>query len=244
MDLKLKDKTVIVTGGRSGLGATICSGFINEGANVVAFDKLPSSKISQTNHLVYLQGDVTHLEDIDKAITKALDTFGQIDILVNNAGIWPSKRIIEMTEEEWDQVIRINLTGAFLFCRQFVKYLVDKNRVGSIVNIVSPAAYQGSANGHSHYAASKAALLSFTRSLALEMANKGIRAVAVAPGVMQTEMTQSMLETKSESYLKRIPLGRFILPEEVANVVLFAASERASSITGTMLDATGGMLDL
>ncbi len=149
-----------------------------------------------------------------------------------------------MTPEQWEKTIKINLKGPFLLSTHFAQRCVEKCKPGVVINIVSPVAYQGSGNGHSAYASAKAALISFNRSMTLELAKNGIRTVAVAPGVMLTKMTQQTLEQKKDNYLKRIPIGRFVEPQEVANVVVFAASEKASAITGTTLDATGGQLGL
>jgi 3-oxoacyl-[acyl-carrier protein] reductase len=242
MNLGLKNKTVVITGGATGLGAAICAVFAEEGANTVVFDLgNPSPELVIENSL-YVQGNVTRAGDIERALIEAEQRFGGIDILVNNAGIWPSAKVVNMADEEWEHTLQVNLGGAFMFSKRFVNYLESKKCGGQIINIVSPVAFQGSANGHSHYAAAKAGLVSFTRSLALETAESGIRVVAVAPGVMETGMTQSRLDNHREDYLKRIPIGRFIEPGEVARVVVFMASEMANCITGTTIDATGGML--
>lgn len=243
MNLGLEGKTVIVTGGAAGLGAAICAGFEKEGANRVVFDLAGPSGAGPGERCLVLKGDVTRAADIEQALTAAREHFGGIDILVNNAGSWPSAKVVDMTDEAWERTLRINLTGAFLFSKRFVRRLFEGKRPGVIINIVSPVAFQGSANGHSHYAAAKAGLVSFTRSLALETAGHGIRVVAVAPGLMRTEMTRSTLEASEDAYLKRIPIGRFIDPEEVAQVVVFMASEQASCITGATINATGGMLE-
>lgn len=241
MDLGLKDKTVLVTGGASGLGAAIGAAFQQEGANLIIFDlNLPVGALN--DHTLWVQGNVTCKEDIEQALNEGCEKFDAVDILINNAGIWPSTRVVDMAEEEWERTIRINLTGAFLFSQCFLRYLNKEQRAGKIINIVSPVAFQGSGNGHSHYAAAKAGLVSFTQSLSQEVAKTGTRVVAVAPGIMITDMTRQTLDAAGESYRKRIPIGRFIEPAEVANVVVFAASDRASSITGSTIDATGGML--
>jgi 3-oxoacyl-[acyl-carrier protein] reductase len=242
MELGLKSKTVIVTGGASGLGAAICKAFDREEANLVIFDRALSGSNPYHRDVLVRLGDVTSAEDIEAALTAAHQQFGSIDILINNAGTWPSAKVVDMADEEWERTLRVNLTGAFLFSKRFVRYLDAEKKPGTIINIVSPVAYQGSSNGHSHYAAAKAGLVSFTRSLALELAGTGVRVVAVAPGIMQTEMTKSALDASAENYLKRIPIGRFVEPDEVANVVVFLTSDLASSITGTTIDATGGML--
>lgn len=242
MNLGLKGKTVIVTGGASGLGAAIGAAFQQEEANLVIFDlgKAPPPQIS--SRALYAVGDVTNAQNIEQALGAALEKFGGIDILVNNAGIWPSTKVVDMADEEWERSLRVNLTGAFLFSKRFLHYLKSEKRRGQIINITSPVAFQGSGNGHSAYAAAKAGLVSFTQSLALEAAGTGIRVVAVAPGIMRTDMTRATIDSATESYLKRIPIGRFVEPAEVANIVVFLASDRAACITGATIDATGGQL--
>lgn len=242
MNLGLKGKTVIVTGGASGLGAAIGAAFQQEEANLVIFDlaKAPSPQISSI--ALYAVGDVTKAEDIEQALGAGHEKFGGIDILVNNAGIWPSTKVADMADEEWERSLRVNLTGAFLFSKRFLHYLTAEKRRGQIINIASPVAFQGSGNGHSAYAAAKAGLVSFTQSLALETSGTGIRVVAVAPGVMRTDMTRATLDLATEGYLKRIPIGRFVEPAEVANIVVFLASDQAACITGATIDATGGQL--
>ena len=241
MDLGLKYKTVIVTGGASGLGAMIGTAFQQEGANLVIFD-LAQPRVQAGENFLYTAGNVTRADDIDRALVAANEKFGGIDILVNNAGIWPATKVIDMLDEEWEKMLKVNLTGAFLFSKRFLHNLTAKKHPGRIINIVSPVAFQGSGNGHSHYAAAKAGLVSFTQSLALEVAKSGIRVVAVAPGIMRTDMTRSTLDLTPENYLNRIPIGRFVEPAEVANIVVFVASDKASCITGSTIDATGGML--
>jgi 3-oxoacyl-[acyl-carrier protein] reductase len=240
MNLGLRGKTVIVTGGASGLGAAIGAAFQQEGANLVIFDLAGPTELAKDSLSVV--GDITKAEDIERALITAHKNFGAIDILVNNAGTWPSTKVPDMADEEWERVLSVNLTGAFLFCKRFLRYLAAETRRGQIINIVSPVAFQGSGNGHSHYAAAKAGLVSFTQSLALEVARRGIRVVAVAPGIMRTDMTRAALDAAPESYLNRIPIGRFVGPTEVANIVVFVASDMASCITGATIDATGGML--
>jgi 3-oxoacyl-[acyl-carrier protein] reductase len=242
MDLGLKNKTVVVTGGASGLGAAISAVFHAEGANVVVFDLTKKDSLVSEDEYLNIIGDVTNSKDIDQAISSAVEKYGGVDVLVNNAGIWQSTPFVNMSEEDWERTIRVNLTGPFLFSKSFIQYLIGSKHQGQIINIVSPVAFQGSTGGHSHYAAAKAGLVSLTSSLAREVAGEGIRIVAVAPGIMRTEMTMSTLDKRGDSYLSRIPLGRFAEPMEVANVVVFMASEKASFVTGATIDVTGGML--
>jgi 3-oxoacyl-[acyl-carrier protein] reductase len=167
---------------------------------------------------------------------------GPVDILVNNAGVWPTAYVKDMTEEEWNATLAVNLTGSFLTCREAVRRWLGAGRRGAIVNITSQAAFHGSTSGHAHYAASKAGLVTFSISLAREVAAQGIRINCVAPGMMATEMAKEALEIGLERYLERIPMRRVAEPGEVAHVVVFLASDRAGYMTGATLDVTGGML--
>lgn len=251
MDFNLKDKVAIVTGGGSGLGAAISEVLAQEGANVIInyivdeenvknFVKNLNSKYGTNCIAVY--GDIINTDDIDKTILKAIKTYGRIDVLVNNAGVWPTAFVKDMDDEAWDKTVKINLSGPFYFSKRVVNYLVDKGRKGKIINIVSQAAFHGSTSGHAHYAAAKGGLVTFTVSLAREVAKYGINVTAVAPGMMRTPMNKESLSQREEEYVKRIPLGRISNPKEVAYTVAFLASDKADYITGATIDVTGGML--
>jgi len=239
---------VIVTGGASGLGAAISIAFVQEEAQVLVMDiSKPVRQESSGDPLekpAYPEflGDVTLPQDIEQCISKGITLFGKIDILVNNAGVWPAAFVKDMPDEEWEQTLRINLTSAFMFSKRIIRHLIETGRPGKIINIVSAAAFQGSATGHSHYAAAKAGLVAFTVTLAKEVACYGINVIAVAPGIMRTPMTEGALHMREGNYLQRIPLGRLADPYEVANVVVFLASEKANYITGATIDVTGGLL--
>jgi 3-oxoacyl-[acyl-carrier protein] reductase len=170
------------------------------------------------------------------------EALGQVDVLVNNAGVWPTAYVKDMTEEEWNLTLAVNLTGPFLTCREAVRRWLKTGHTGRIVNVSSQAAFHGSTTGHAHYAASKAGLVTFTISLAREVAPHGIRVNAVAPGMMATEMARDALMRNESQYLKRIPLGRIADPAEIADVIVFLASDRASYMTGATVSVTGGML--
>ena len=162
--------------------------------------------------------------------------------MVNNAGVWPTAFVTDMSDEAWDRTVKINLSGPFYFSKRVVNQLIEKGRKGKIVNIVSQAAFHGSTSGHAHYAAAKGGLVTFTVSLAREVAKHGINVTAVAPGMMRTPMNVKELAEREEEYIKRIPLGRISDPKEVAYTVAFLASEKADYITGATIDVTGGML--
>jgi 3-oxoacyl-[acyl-carrier protein] reductase len=251
MDLNLNDKVALVTGGSRGLGRAICQGLAAEGARVAVLyrkDKEGADELAsllQTAHevrAIALQGDVSQLPDVERTLDACESQLGPLDVLVNNAGVWPTAYVPDIDEDDWDRTLAVNLRGPFLTCREAVKRWLATGRAGRIVNISSPAAFRGSTTGHAHYAASKAGLVSFTISLAREVAAHGIFVNAVAPGMMRTEMARDALAANEQDYLNRIPLRRIAEPDEVARVVVFLASDQASYTTGATIDASGGML--
>jgi 3-oxoacyl-[acyl-carrier protein] reductase len=251
MDLELRDKTAIVTGGARGLGRAVCLALAREGARVAvnyrssaaeAQSLIDAIRVEHAVEAIAVQADVAKASDVAELFDRVEATWGKVDVLVNNAGIWPTAYVHEMTEAEWDESIEINLKAPFLTCREAVRRWLAADHRGRIVNVVSPAAFLGSTTGHAHYAAAKAGVASFTVSLAREVAAKGIHVNAVAPGMMQTDMAREALESGLDAYLRRIPLRRIAEPAEVADVVTFLASPRASYTTGATLDVSGGML--
>ena len=189
-----------------------------------------------------MAADVTNAEQVKKAVDSATDAFGgKIDILINLAGIVGQGKVEDLTEEEWDKMFAVNCKGSFLFIRETVP-LMKANKFGKIINIVSQAAFHGSTSGHAHYASAKGGLVTFTVSLAREVAQYGINVTAVAPGMMRTPMNKEALAERDAEYVKRIPLGRIADPKEVTYTVVFLASEKADYITGATIDVTGGML--
>jgi 3-oxoacyl-[acyl-carrier protein] reductase len=248
MDLGLRNKVALVTGGSRGLGRAICLGLAEEGAHVaVNFVRTdPSSLVAQIRSrfgvkATALRGDVSQAENVRTLFDQAERELGPVDILINNAGTWPTAFVKDMTDEEWNGALAVNLTAPFFTCREAVRRWLASGRKGRIVNVTSQAAYHGSTTGHAHYAAAKAGLATFTISLAREMAPHGIHVNAVAPGFMETDMAADALRKNREAYLRRIPLGRIADPAEVAAAVLFLASERASYMTGTSVHVNGGM---
>jgi 3-oxoacyl-[acyl-carrier protein] reductase len=251
MDLGLKNKVALVTGGSRGLGRAICLGLAAEGTKVAINyrrDERGAAALADEIRTGFktgvccLQGDVSHSSEVSRTFDECEAQLGQVDILVNNAGIWPTAYIQDIEEADWDQTLAINLRGPFLMCREAVRRWMSADRVGRIVNISSPAAFRGSTTGHAHYAASKAGLVSFTVSLAREVAPYGIYANAVAPGMMRTDMAREALEKNEQHYIERIPLRRIADPAEVASFVVFLASDQASYTTGATVDVSGGML--
>jgi 3-oxoacyl-[acyl-carrier protein] reductase len=175
-------------------------------------------------------------------VNEAVKLLGKIDILVNNAGVWPTAYVEDMSDEEWDRTIKINLGGPFYLSKRVVQHQIKNKIKGKIINVVSQAAFHGSTSGHAHYAASKGGLVTFTVSLAREVAKYGINVNAIAPGMMRTPMNHDALSRREDDYLQRIPLGRIADPAEIADVVAFLASSKTDYITGATIDVSGGML--
>jgi len=258
MDLNLANRVAVVTGGSAGLGRAIALGLAAEGVKVAvnyyrdlekgvdfvdeATELAKEIRQRYGREALPVPGDVSKFDDVQRVFNLTETAFGPVDILVNNAGIWPTAYVKDMTEAQWEATLAVNLTGPFLTCREAVRRWLAAGRTGSIVNITSQAAFHGSTSGHAHYAASKAGLVTFTISLAREVAPNGIRANCVAPGMMATEMARDALEKDIQRYLERIPLRRVADPAEVANVVVFLASDCAGYMTGATVDVTGGML--
>lgn len=251
MELGIKGKNALVTGGATGLGAKIVEALASEGANV-AFTYLSEKENPEklVNHvkekydvkLVPVLANIGDEEQINRLFEEAYEALGDIHILVNNAGIWLSGKVGEIPSKDWDLTQEINLRAPFLLSQLFVNKAKEKGYKGHIINITSQAAFHGSTTGHSHYAASKAGLIAFSISLAREVASLGINVNNIAVGIMRTPMIEKQLEEKPDYYVNRIPAGRVAEPEEIANFVLFLASDQASYMTGTTMDATGGML--
>jgi len=258
MDLNLRNKVALVTGGSRGLGRAVVLGLAAEGAKVAinyyrdrakGIDLGPeAAELAQVVGAAYgvavlaVPGDVAKSAEVTEMFERTEAGLGPIDVLVNNAGVWPTAYVKDMDEAEWNATLAVNLTGTFLTCREAVRRWLSRGTQGRIVNVVSQAAFHGSTTGHAHYAASKAGVVAFTVSLAREVAPHGICVNAIAPGMMTTEMAREALKKSAADYLKRIPLGRIADPAEVANVVTFLCSSRASYMTGATVDVTGGML--
>ncbi len=244
--MELKDRVAIVTGSGQGIGRTTALRLARAGAAVVAAD-LNADTARQTMQEVVAGGgraidlvaDVTRFMDVNAMVEKAIEKFGSVDILVNNAGYYPCASIIDMKEAEWDHVMAVNLKSTFL-CSQAAAKQMIKQRRGVIINVASVDAKMRT-TGNAHYAAAKAGVISFTRTLACEMASYNIRVNAVCPGWIATDT----LKAKSDRWRKaveEIPVGRLGTPEDVAEAVLFLASDVAGYITGEILDVNGGMV--
>jgi 3-oxoacyl-[acyl-carrier protein] reductase len=244
----LKDRVAIVTGSSRGIGKSIALAFAREGAHIVLNSRRTSStrltalgKEIEAHGVktLVVKGDVGRSKVVHELVQKTLDRFERVDILVNNVGISPSASIEQMTEKEWDEVIRINLKSTFL-CSKMVFPHMKKQRSGVILSLSSGSAKSGGVGAH--YAASKAAINTFTKSLAFEGAPFGIRAVAIAPGPIETEMAESLFTSERKHFLESvIPLGRLGKPEEIAEVAVFLCSDEASFITGEIVEIDGGL---
>lgn len=245
--MELKNKIAIVTGSAQGIGKTIAVSLASEGANLALCDKdfeglkKTAAEIeSQNVTCVPFSVNVTNAKEVEDMISKVLDKFSRIDILVNNAGITKDNLMLRMTEEEWDLVLAVNLKGTYNFIKAVTKQMV-KQREGKIVNIASIIGIMGNA-GQANYAASKAGVIGLTKSVAKELASRNINVNAIAPGFIDTAMTQKLAEEIKKAMLDRIPLKRFGLCEDIANAVLFLVSNKASYITGQVLTVDGGMI--
>ena len=250
MDLKLKNKVAIITGGNHGLGEAICYALSSEGVNTVinyfkdaGVAESIADKIKKNfgTESIALYGDVSSPADVENIFKKTLDYFGTADILINNAAISPTSLVKDTDLETWNMTININLNGVFLMCRAMAQHLIDKKIKGRIINIASTAAFSGSSSGRAHYDASKGGIISFTFSLAREMGPYGTTVNAVAPGYMLTELTRERYLANKAKYLSDVPLKRFGGIEEIANVVAFLSSEIASYITGAVINVSGGL---
>ena len=263
MDLHLQDKMALVTGGSHGLGKAVCLGLAAEGARVaVNYRRNPQQAAAVVEQIestfgvgaMAVPGDVSQEADVVEMFRRIEEKLAPVEILVNNAAVCPTCQVKDMTEEQWSHTVRVNLTGTFLTSREMVRRLVAASHsgrhchvppmgsTGRIVNVSSQAAFRGSTTGHAPYDASKGGIVSFTISLAREVAPLGIAVNAVAPGMMLTEMTAKTLQANEEKYLARIPLHRIGKTEEIAAVIAFLASDRAGYMTGATVDVSGGML--
>ena len=248
MSKLLTGKVALVTGASRGIGRAIAQKLVNEGATL-AFTYLSSVEkgqaletelAAQGGNVKGFQSDASDFKQADQLVTDVLAQFGRLDVVVNNAGITRDGLLMRMSEEQWDEVIRVNLKSVFNLTKAATKPMM-KQRSGSIINITSVVGLRGNA-GQTNYAASKAGIVGFTKSVALELGSRAIRCNAVAPGFIETEMTAELGEAQVAEWSAQIPLKRGGKAEEVANAVLFLASEMSSYITGQVIQVDGGML--
>ena len=241
-------KVVLITGGTRGIGKSVAERFAKEGYNLVLnyvsentdIESIKNNFKEYGNEVLILKADVSKFDECENLVKEAIAKFGKIDVLVNNAGITKDGLIAMMKEEAFDRVIDINLKGTFNMTRNVVPYMMKK-RCGNIVNISSVVGVAGNA-GQSNYAASKAGIIGFTKSLAKELSARNIRVNAVAPGFIDTDMTSVLTDKVKENIYAQIPLKRMGDAKEVANVVYFLSNDESSYITGQVINVDGGMV--
>ncbi len=242
-----KDKRVIVTGATRGIGKAITSAFLAEGATVIgiyAGNKEAANSLLQeaanNDHKLFLHKcDVSNPDEVDTFFAQVEQDFDTVDVLVNNAGIRSDSIVALMKTEQWDRVLDINLKGTFLMSKAVIP-LMMKQKFGRIINTTSPMSYLGFA-GQANYSASKAGQIGFTKSLSKETAKKKITVNCVSPGFVATELIDDLTPDQVAEYKKLVPMKRFAKTEEIADAVLFLASDRAAYITGAVLEITGGL---
>lgn len=242
-------KVALITGGSRGIGKKIAEKFARNGYSIVInyvsektdVNKLESD-LSQNGkvEVLCIKCDVTDFNSCQEMVKEAVDKFGKIDVLINNAGITKDNLLMRMKEEDFDKVINVNLKGTFNMTKNVISYMMKK-RSGRIVNISSVVGVSGN-SGQANYAASKAGIIGFTKSVAKELASRNILANAVAPGFIETDMTDVLSESVKESIYSQIPLKKMGKPEEVANAVYFLGSDENTYITGQVLNVDGGMI--
>jgi len=251
MGVEDKGRVALVTGGSRGIGKAIVWELVRMGCrvgvNYVDFDQNKEEAealVLEINHsggeAIALEGNVADMDQVEAMVQKVTEHFGRIDILVNNAGITRDTLLMRMKEADWDAVIDINLKGTFHCCKAAIKFMM-KQRYGKIVNVASVVGLMGNA-GQVNYGASKAGIIGLTKSLAREVAGRNINVNAVAPGFIETKMTESLPQAARENLVKQIPMERLGQPEDVAALVGFLVSDKASYITGQTIPVDGGMV--
>ncbi|MDR2205120.1 MAG: 3-oxoacyl-[acyl-carrier-protein] reductase [Flavobacteriaceae bacterium] len=243
----LEGKTALITGATRGIGKGIAEIFAKEGAKIAftyaeSVDKAKTleNELSKITQIKGFQSNASDYDAAQKLTEDVLAEFGTIDILVNNAGITKDNLMLRMSKEDWDTVIKVNLDSVFNLTKAVIKPMM-KAKSGSIINMTSVVGIKGNA-GQANYAASKAGVIGFTKSVALELGSRNIRCNAIAPGFIETEMTAALDEKTVQGWRDVIPLKRGGFPEDVANACVFLASEKSSYITGQVLNVDGGML--
>lgn len=246
----LEGQIALVTGaGRAGkgIGRSIALRLAKEGARIAIADFVPEAADSVAKEVVDMGGEalavygsVSNVDDVDKMVADTIDSFGRIDILINNAGITRDNLIVRMSEQDWDMVLDTNLKGVFN-CTKAVAKLMMRERKGKIVNMASVMGIMGNA-GQANYSASKGGVIALTKTTAKELGSRGINVNAVAPGFIQTVMTEEMPEDAKSGIASQIPLRRLGTPEDVADAVLFLCSEASSYVTGQVIAVDGGMV--
>lgn len=246
--MHLDSKVAIVTGASRGIGRAVAIAMAKAGAkvvvnyagNVAAAKEVVDEIVAEGGQAIMVQADVANAEAVEMLVKQTMDAFGRIDILVNNAGITRDSLLMRMKEEDWDAVINTNLKGIFQ-CTKAVSRIMMKQKSGKIINMTSVVGIMGNA-GQANYAAAKAGVIGFTKSMAKELAPRGITVNAIAPGFITTDMTAVLPEQVKAELSSKIPLGRLGTPDDVAAAVLFLASDFANYITGQTINVDGGMV--
>ena len=241
-------KVALVTGATRGIGKQIALCLAKEGYDIALNYRSENEELTNTKNeleklgikVLPVQGDVSNYEDCERFVKEIIENFGQIDVLVNNAGITKDMLLMRMKKEDFEQVIDVNLVGTFNVTKNVINYML-KAKSGRIINISSVVGVSGNA-GQTNYSASKAGIIGFSKSLAKEVASRNILVNCIAPGFIQTDMTNVLKDEVKEEIAKNIPLKRMGTPEDVARVVKFLASEDSSYVTGQVINVDGGML--
>ena len=240
---QLQDKVAFVTGATAGIGKAIAEAFVSEGAHVVALgtnqERGKKLEAEGNGKITFMQVDVSIKEQLEKAIEETLNKFQKIDVIVNNAGITRDGLLMRMSDEDWNKVLDVNLHSCFYAARAIMRPFMKAKR-GKIINVSSVVGLIGNP-GQTNYAASKGALISFSKSLAKEVASRNITVNCIAPGFIDTNMTDKMSDQTLQDAVKQIPLGRMGKPEDIARACLFLASDSGDYITGQVLVVDGGL---
>jgi len=242
--MRLKNKIALITGGANGIGLATTERFAKEGAKIILWDVSDqgneiADRLKMEGHeIIFKKVSVTNQDEVQKAITEAHEHFGRIDILINNAGITRDRTLLKMTMQEWDDVISVNLTGVFI-CTQAIAPIMKEQNYGRIVSASSNVAIRGNF-GQTNYVATKSAIIGMTKVWAMELGRYNITVNCIAPGFITTAMTEAMPEEVRKQTIPNIPLGKWGVPDDIANGYLYLASDEASFVSGICLTIDGG----
>ncbi len=242
--MRLKEKIALITGGANGIGLATAERFAREGAKIILWDvsdqgnDVVNRLIKEGHEAIFKKISVTNMDEVEKAVAEAREHFGRIDILINNAGITRDRTLLKMSKQEWDDVIAVNLTGVFN-CTQAVAPIMKAQNYGRIISASSNVAIRGN-YGQTNYVATKSAIIGMTKVWAMELGRFGITANCIAPGFIQTAMTAAMPEEVRNQSIPQIPLGKWGVPDDIANGYLYLASDEASFVSGICLTIDGG----